>query len=118
DLDAVRSFYGQDDELHLAMNIPFLASRFNAEPLRTIVESIESMLPKEGWPVWVGSNHDVPRMATRWARGSPAKKRLAVLMLLTLRGTPLLYQGDEIGLENTKLDREDIVDPVGIKMWP
>ncbi len=66
-----------------------------------MVESTESALPPDGWPVWTGSNHDMSRFATRWAGGDEAKARLALFMLLCLRGTPVLYQGDEIGLEDT-----------------
>ena len=85
------------DELNLAFNFMFLHAEFEAEPLRTIVEAIEAQLPEASWPVYTGSNHDTGRVATRWAGGDPAKARVALLMLLTLRGTPFLYYGDEIG---------------------
>ena len=68
--------------------------------------------------MWTGSNHDVSRLATRWAGGDPAKVRLALLMLLTLRGTPVLYQGDEIGLTDVDLTHDEILDPVGLRFWP
>jgi len=68
--------------------------------------------------VWTGSNHDVSRLATRWAGGDAARTRLALLMLLTLRGTPVLYQGDEIGLTDGVLAQEDLLDPVGLRFWP
>ena len=53
------------------------------------------------WPVYTGSNHDAGRLATRWAGGDPDKARVALMMLLTLRGTPFLYYGDEIGLTDS-----------------
>ena len=68
--------------------------------------------------MWTGSNHDVSRFASRWAAGDPLKIRLALMMLLTLRGTPVLYQGDEIGLLDTELSKEDLKDPVGLRFWP
>src|SRR5262249_5489307 len=75
-------------------------------------------LPLGAWPVWTGSNHDVSRLATRWASGDPSKSRTAIMMLLTLRGTPVLYQGDEIGLTDTTVTEEDLRDPVGRRFWP
>lgn len=83
-----------------------------------MVERTEQILPSGSWPVWTGSNHDVSRLATRWAAGHTGKVRLALLMLLTLRGTPVLYQGDEIGLTDVELDLEEILDPVGLRFWP
>ena len=53
--------------------------------------------PPGAWPAWTGSNHDMFRFPTRWAGDDPDKARAALLMLLGLRGTPVLYQGDEIG---------------------
>ena len=78
----------------------------------------EELLPDGAWPVWTGSNHDVSRLATRWCGGDPAKVRVALLMLLTMRGTPVLYQGDEIGLTDREFDKEELLDPVGLRFWP
>jgi len=89
-----------------------------AGALRAIVEDTEALLPDGAWPVWTGSNHDVSRLATRWAGGDDHKTRLALMMLLTLRGTPVLYQGDEIGLPDGPIERGDVVDPVGQRFWP
>jgi alpha-glucosidase len=118
-LETLATFYGNgDDELSLAFNFPFVEAPFEAPALRAIVERTEELLPPGSWPVWTGSNHDVSRLGTRWAGGHPDKVRLALLMLLTLRGTPVLYQGDEIGLADGELDHEDILDPVGLRFWP
>jgi alpha-glucosidase len=62
--------------------------------------------------VWTGSNHDAGRLATRWAGGDEAKARAALLMLLTLRGTPFLYYGDELALPDAELDPAQALDPV------
>ena len=67
--------------------------------MRQVVEDTEALLPPGAWPAWTGSNHDMSRFASRWADGDARKARVALLMLLCLRGTPVLYQGDEIGLE-------------------
>lgn len=99
DLEALVRYYGDGrDELHLGFNVPFLKAELEAEPLRDIVAFMEDALPEGAWPVWTGSNHDAGRLATRWAGGDPARARCALLMLLTLRGTPVLYYGDELGL--------------------
>ena len=86
--------------------------------MRAIVEEVEATLPAGAWPIWTGSNHDVSRLATRWAGGDPAKVRCALLILLTLRGTPFLYQGDEIGLTDGPIEQADLRDAVGIRFWP
>jgi alpha-glucosidase len=113
DLDQLMPFYGEgEDELNLAFNFLFVHAPLEAEPLRTIVEGIEHGLPPVSWPVWTGSNHDAGRLATRWAQDDPKRARLAVMMLLTLRGTPFLYYGDEIGLPDVPLDPADALDPV------
>jgi alpha-glucosidase len=119
-VEDLAAFYGNGhDELHLAFNFPFISAPFEAAALRQVVEGTEAALPSGGWPVWTGSNHDMFRFPTRWAQDIPAKVRTAVLMLLTLRGTPVLYQGDEIGLGNhTALIEEDMRDPLGVLYWP
>jgi alpha-glucosidase len=118
DLEAMARFYGSgDDELHLALNVPFVFSTPGAE-MREVVERTEALLPAGAWPLWNASNHDAGRLATRWGEGDERRARAALVLLLTLRGTPLLYQGDEIGLENVPVPRERLRDPVGIRHWP
>ncbi len=113
DLDQLMPFYGEgEDELNLAFNFLFVHSELDAGAMRAIVEGIEAKLPPDSWPVWTGSNHDAGRLATRWAGGSDAKARVALMMLLTLRGTPFLYYGDEIALPDTPLELEHALDPV------
>jgi alpha-glucosidase len=118
-LEDVAPFYGSgDDELDLAFNFPFIESPFEAAPLSLVVEKLTELLPAGAWPVWTGSNHDVSHLATRWAGGDDAKVRIALMMLLTLRGTPVFFEGDEIGLEDTDIERDDVLDPVGLRFWP
>ena len=112
DLESLIPFYGQGDELNLAFNFPFVHSELDAEQLRTIVEGVEAGLPDGSWPVYTGSNHDAGRLMTRWAGDHEDRARTALLMLLTLRGTPFLYYGDEIALEEVPVDPETALDPV------
>ncbi len=113
DLEQLIPFYGNgQDELHLAFNFLFVHSDLDAAEMRANVEGVEAMLPAESWPVWTGSNHDAKRLASRWAGGDPARARVALLVLLGLRGTPFLYYGDEIGLTDADLDPAAALDPV------
>jgi alpha-glucosidase len=101
DVAEMAAFYGADeDELHLAFNFPFLHASLGAAALRRVVELTEQALPEAAWPVWTLSNHDHVRFPTRWCEGDERKVRCALLVLLTLRGTPVLYYGDELGLED------------------
>jgi alpha-glucosidase len=77
-----------------------------------VVEGVEAGLPEASWPVYTGSNHDAGRLTTRWAGGDEAKARCALLMLLTLRGTPFLYYGDEIGMPDVEIPPDRVLDPV------
>jgi len=106
-------FYGTGaDELHLAFNFLFVHADLDAEQMRAIVEGVEAGLPAGAWPAYTGSNHDAGRLATRWAGGDERRARAALMILLTLRGTPFLYYGDEIALANVPLDAETALDPV------
>jgi alpha-glucosidase len=64
--------------------------------------------------VWTGGNHDNHRFATRWGQNDPARARTALVMLMGLRGTPFLYYGDEIGMPDTNVPKDRILDPVGV----
>jgi alpha-glucosidase len=113
DLDHLVPFYGSgEDELHLAFNFMFVHAELEAGALRHVVEAMEEKLPAGAWPVYTGSNHDAGRLATRWAGGDERRARCALTMLLTLRGTPFLYYGDEIGLPDVPLDAAKALDPV------
>ena len=96
--------------LDLVQNFPFLKAELDVEELRPIVELVEAKLPAGREPVWFGSNHDHSRLATRWAGGDERKARAALFVLLTLRGTAILYQGDELALEDGVVSRRRITD--------
>jgi alpha-glucosidase len=110
DLDELARYYGADDQLHMAMNFPFTLAPLRAPTMRTVVEWVERAYPRDAWPVWTGSNHDIVRFPTRWAGGDEAKIRCALLILLTLRGTPILYYGDELGMEQVPIPSAEQLD--------
>ncbi|HEV7527189.1 MAG TPA: alpha-amylase family glycosyl hydrolase [Acidimicrobiia bacterium] len=119
DAATLAAFYGTDlDELQLAFNFPFINAPLEATAMREVVERTQSFLPPGAWPAWTGSNHDMSRFATRWASDDPGRARAALVMLAGLRGTPVLYQGDEIGLRDVTIDQPDLRDPLGVKYWP
>lgn len=118
EIKSIESFYGQGDELNLAFNFAYLHAPFNASALARVVAESERIIPAAGWPVWTLSNHDLPRVMSRWAGGDERKLRCALMSLLTLRGTPVLYYGDEIGMPDTRLRKGDLQDPLGKRHWP
>ena len=114
DAETLASFYGDDDELGLAFNFMFLHDEFVPGRLRAVVAATEAALSADAWPVWTLSNHDISRFPTRWCGGDEARVRCALLLLLTLRGTPVLYYGDELGLPDTAVPDGLLRDPVTI----
>jgi len=103
-------YYGEMlDEAHLPFNFQLLSlPGWEASVLRQVVDTYEALLPQGAWPNWVLSNHDRPRIATRVGR---EQARVAQLLLLTLRGTPTCYYGDELGMLNGSVPPELIQDP-------
>ncbi len=106
-------YFGRNDELHLAFDLPAaIATPWEADAWRDRIADVAARLdPIGAWPTWVLSNHDTPRHHTRF--GSEARARAAAVLLLTLRGTPFLYAGEEIGLEDAQVPRDRRVDPGG-----
>jgi alpha-glucosidase len=79
----------------------------------------EKVFQAERWPVTVMSNHDLPRAATRYSHSDEdTQARLAMALLLTLRGTAYIYYGEEIGMRDISLSRKEILDPPGQRYWP
>ncbi|HPM75831.1 MAG TPA: alpha-glucosidase [bacterium] len=119
--------YTNREELHLAFNMEFLAvARFRADAFRRVVDRFEERCPADGWPAYVLSNHDVPRHAGRL--GGYAiyghrpyamdRAKICAAMLLTLRGTPFMYYGEELAMTNRWWPRQDVRDPLGRMVWP
>ena len=118
DVRSMGRFYGQGDELHLAFNFTYVHAPFQARALAEVVAESELVIGNSGWPVWTVSNHDLSRVMTRWAGGDERKLRCALLSLLMVRGTPVLYYGDEIGMPDTPVGKDDLQDPLGKRTWP
>jgi alpha-glucosidase len=114
------AYYGNGDELHLAFNFAFLFQKWGAANFLREIEKWDGVLTDRGWPTYTLSNHDQPRHYGRYAKGDDTDRRarVAAAMLLTLRGTPFLYYGEEIGMSNRKIARKQIQDPMGKKYWP
>jgi alpha-glucosidase len=103
-------YYGAHlDELHMPFNFGLLRVPWAAEAVRGVVDSLEAAIPPGAWPNYVLSNHDVPRTASRVG---PAQVRVATMLLLTLRGTPTVYYGEEIGMTDVPIAPEQIQDPL------
>ena len=102
-------YYGQDlDELHMPFNFALLGVKWQAQAVRQVVDALESSLPPGAWPNYVLGNHDESRLASRYGQ---AQARVAAMLLLTLRGTPTLYYGDEIGMADVPIPTEQQQDP-------
>src|SRR5207244_21147 len=100
-------------ELHLPMNLRLLGVPWEAGVVRAIVGGVEAALPAGAWPTLVLGNHDEPRIATRAGADQAA---VAMTLLLTLRGTPFIYYGDELGLPNASVPVEHQDDPLAQRM--
>jgi len=108
------AYYGADKKgAHLPFNFQLLTMAWDARQLAFGIGEYESALPSYGWPNWVLGNHDQPRVASRV--GSE-QARVAAMLLLTLRGTPTIYYGDELGMKDVPIPFEEIQDPQGLNM--
>ncbi len=107
-LPALVKHHGQNDEIHLPQNINLHDTTWEAEKIRALVEQYEALLPEGAWPNWVLGNHDQHRVATRIGQD---QARVAMMLLLTLRGTPINYYGDELGMHDVAIPPEKIQDP-------
>jgi alpha-glucosidase len=118
-LARVAEYTSGNDKLHMAYCFDLLGTAHSADHLHKVLQRFTEIVGS-GWPCWALSNHDVPRLATRWggATPTPALLRLAVALQISLRGTPCIYQGDELGLPEVEMAFEDLQDPYGITMWP
>lgn len=108
-ITALMAYYGVDlSGFQLPFNFHLMSTAWNAVDVARLVEDYEAALPTGGWPNWVLGNHDRSRVASRLGE---AQARIATMLLLTLRGTPTLYQGDEIGMVDVAIPPDRIQDP-------
>ncbi|HZH28014.1 MAG TPA: alpha-amylase family glycosyl hydrolase [Azospirillaceae bacterium] len=108
-LERLVAYYGADlSGAHLPFNFQLIHTAWNAREIAQLIKEYEGVLPGGGWPNWVLGNHDQPRIG---ARVGPAQARVAAMLLLTLRGTPTLYYGDEIGIGRVEIPADAVQDP-------
>jgi alpha-glucosidase len=105
------SYLGEGDELHLTFDFRSVHSHWEAAAIRRTIATLQTEFSPPLWPTWVLSNHDQPRQRTRV--GSDAAARAAAVLSLTMRGTPFLYAGEELGLGDAIVPEDRIVDPDG-----
>lgn len=102
-------YYGDAlDAFQQPFNFMLIETEWEAENLATLIGEYEAALPEGAWPNWVLGNHDRSRIASRIG---PERARAAALMLLSLRGTPTIYQGEELGMENVPIPPDRVQDP-------
>lgn len=108
-LERLVAYYGSDlSGVHMPFNFQLISVPWKAADIDALIRRYEGLLPAGAWPNWVLGNHDQARIATRV--GEPQAK-VAMMLLLTLRGTPTLYQGDELGLEVVPIRTDEARDP-------
>ena len=109
DLPEWAAYYGKGlDQLHMPFNFHLMVSDWNAPSLRATIEAVLWNVPRGGWTNWTLGNHDETRLASRLPAGH---ERLAALLLLTLRGSPFLYYGDELGMRQVEISPGSKKDP-------
>lgn len=107
-------YYGQDNSgAHLPFNFQLLSVPWHAGRLFSVIEEYEAALPTGGWPNWVLGNHDQLRIISRIGA---EQAKVAAMLLLTLRGTPTIYYGEEIGMRDVPIPKDEIQDPQGLNM--
>lgn len=138
-VEVMAAYTSGNKRLHMAYSFDFLSSQCSIEFIRGKVEKVNQLMP-DGWPCWAMGNHDVARVMNRWVKAgieslkqkvretdqepvaesivAQHRAEMFMVLLLTLRGSVCLYQGDELGLEESDLTFEQLVDPYGINFWP
>ena len=121
-LGVMAEYTAHGDRLHMAYSFNLLTSEKSVAHIRTQVEGFEQRAAgskQPGWASWSIGNHDVNRVMTRWGgKGQTDFAKVLLAMQLSLKGTPCLYQGDELALTEAELSYEDLQDPVGLTFWP
>jgi alpha-glucosidase len=109
-LQQIVAYYGGDGGgIQVPFNFELLSAAWDARGIAGYVDRYLAALPARAWPNWVLGNHDISRVASRLG---PAQARVAAMLLLTLPGTPTLYQGDELGLEDVPIPDSQALDPI------
>jgi alpha-glucosidase len=110
-IERLMAYYGMAlSGFHLPFNFHLISTPWKPKAIAALIDEYETALPQGGWPNWVLGNHDRSRVATRLG---PEQARVAAMLLLTLRGTPTLYQGDEVGMADVPIPPHLLRDPFG-----
>jgi alpha-glucosidase len=120
-LEVVAAYTGGGERVHMCYSFDFLGPvKVTAERVRQVLETFGAVAA-DGWSCWAVSNHDVVRTASRWTAGEADPHvylKIVAALLMSLRGSVCLYQGEELGLPEADLAFEDLQDPYGIRFWP
>ena len=109
-IDQLMAYYGADlTGFHLPFNFHLISTDWKPKAIASLIETYEAALPAGGWPNWVLGNHDRSQVASRVGQ---AQARVAAMLLMTLRGTPTIYQGEEIGMVDTPIAPHLVQDPL------
>ena len=114
------SYYDGGAGLHLAFDFSFLFAKWSAAEFGHAIDAWEGLLCEPCWPTYTLGNHDQHRLLSRYANTTNrvARGRVAAALVLTLRGTPFLYYGEEIGMVDGKIRKSELQDPLGKQYWP
>lgn len=118
-VELTASYTEADKRIHMAYSFDLLTPQHSAAYIRRIVEEMNAGIGS-GWASWALSNHDVKRVGSRWGEGLDTRKfaPLGAALCASLRGTPCVYQGEELGLTQADVPFEKLQDPYGIRFWP
>lgn len=118
--DSVAYLGDGTNALNLSFYLDFAMRGWSARQFRRSIAWLEENLPAGAWPCYYLNNHDIKRTFTRFGgrRHAGARARVAAAMLLTLRGTPIVYYGEELGMPESRVPRSRFNDPVGVRYWP
>jgi len=117
-LQTMATYTSGGNKLHMAYTFDLLTSEFSADYIRNIIRNTEASIG-DGWPCWAASNHDVIRHNSRWGNEHCANfAKMTLALLMSMRGSVCIYQGDELGLPQANVPYESLKDPYGFPFWP
>lgn len=119
-IGAMAEYTSGNDKLHMAYTFELLGESSTPDHIRSVIAEVESRIG-DGWPCWALSNHDVERCVTRWGNGVSEPDRFALVLialLVSLRGSVTIYQGEELGFPESKVPFSQMRDPYGLTFWP
>ena len=117
-LELMAEYTKGDDRVHMCYSFEFLsAEKLDATRLRDIFVKLDHVSGEDGWACWALTNHDIQRHTSRWNLDNDGRRAYALLMMC-LRGSLCLYQGEELGLPEADIKFEELQDPYGIEFWP